>query len=56
MPAPTPKTKTCTRCHKRRKIDQFYKDKTQKDGHASWCKTCEREYDREYRAKRKAAA
>jgi hypothetical protein len=56
MPQATPKTKVCSRCQKRRKIDQFYKDRTQKDGHASWCKPCEREYDREYRAKKKAAA
>lgn len=48
------KTKVCTRCTKRRKLDQFYKDKTQRDGHGSWCKSCEREYDREYRAKKRA--
>jgi hypothetical protein len=52
----TPKTKVCTRCKKRRKLDLFYKDKTQKDGHASWCKTCEREYDRAYRARKAAGA
>ena len=26
MPATTTKTKVCTRCEKRRKVDQFYKD------------------------------
>ena len=52
--ATTQKTKVCTRCKKRRKIDQFYKDKHMKDGVSSWCKSCTREYDREY-AKRKNA-
>lgn len=55
MPASQPKTKVCTRCKKRRKLDQFYKDKHMKDGHSSWCKTCTKDYDREY-AKRKKAA
>jgi hypothetical protein len=48
-------TKKCTRCSKRRKVENFYKDKTIKDGLSSWCKPCTRDYDREY-AKRKKAA
>jgi hypothetical protein len=55
--ATTPKvttTKKCTRCGKRRKVENFYRDKTIKDGFSSWCKACTREYDREY-AKRKKA-
>jgi hypothetical protein len=58
MPAtPTaPKTKVCTRCKKRRKIDQFYKDKSMKDGFASWCKPCTKEYDRAYAARKTAEA
>jgi hypothetical protein len=51
---PTATTKTCTRCKKRRKVEQFYKDKHMKDGYSSWCKSYTREYDREY-AKRKKA-
>jgi hypothetical protein len=50
----TPKTKMCTRCGKRKKIDQFYRDKSTKDGRASWCKDDERAYNREYRARVKA--
>jgi hypothetical protein len=45
-------TKVCTRCKKRRKVEQFYKDKYIKDGLSSWCKSCTKAYDREY-AKRK---
>jgi hypothetical protein len=48
------KTKTCTRCKKRRKIEQFYKDKTVKDGLSSWCKACTKEYDRAYRERKKS--
>lgn len=48
------KTKTCTRCKKRRKVEQFYKDRTIKDGLSSWCKDCTKEYDRAYRERRKA--
>ena len=50
------KTKTCTRCKRRRKVALFYKDKTIKDGLSSWCKDCTRDYDREYRARKKAEA
>jgi hypothetical protein len=52
--ATVPKTKICTRCKKRRKIDQFYKDKHMKDGFASWCKPCTKEYDQAYTARKKA--
>ena len=34
------KTKTCTRCTRRRKVEQFYKDRYDKDGLSSWCKEC----------------
>jgi hypothetical protein len=54
MPASTGKTKICTRCKKRKKVDQFYKDKSAKDGLATWCKGCTREYDRAYAARKKA--
>jgi hypothetical protein len=49
----TPKTKICTRCGKRRKIEQFYKDKHQKDGYSSWDKARTKDYDREYRERKK---
>jgi NAD-dependent SIR2 family protein deacetylase len=51
----TLKTATCTRCKKRRKVEEFYKDKSTKSGHSPWCKTCEREYNRLYRARLKEA-
>lgn len=56
MPAtPTPqKTKVCTRCKKRRKLDLFYKDKHMKDGLSSWCKPCTKDYDRAYAERKKA--
>jgi hypothetical protein len=51
--ATTPKTKVCTRCKKRRKLDLFYKDKHMKDGLSSWCKSCTKHYDREYAARKR---
>jgi hypothetical protein len=50
----TVRTKVCTRCHKRRKVEGFYRDKHTKDGLASWCKACTREYDRAYAARKRA--
>jgi hypothetical protein len=54
MASTTQKTKVCTRCGKRRKVEHFYKDKSMKDGLTSWCKSCTLDYDREYRARKKA--
>lgn len=56
MPATptTQKTKVCTRCKKRRKLDLFYKDKHMKDSLSSWCKACTKDYDRAYAARKKA--
>ena len=48
------KTKICTRCKKRKKVAEFYGDKHMKDGLSSWCKPCTKDYDREYRARKKA--
>ena len=53
MPA---KTKTCSRCKKRRTLDSFYRDKSIKDGRSIWCKDCQREYDRGYRERKRAEA
>ena len=52
--ARTPTTKTCTRCLKRRKVEQFYRDKHMKDGLSSWCKACTKDYDRSYRERKRA--
>jgi hypothetical protein len=46
--------KQCTRCKKRKAVDQFYRDRSMKSGLTSWCKTCTREYDRAYAARKKA--
>ena len=48
------RTKQCTRCRKRRKVEQFHRDKTTKDGLSTWCKGCTREYDHAYRARKNA--
>jgi hypothetical protein len=47
-------TKKCTRCQKRRKVDNFYRDKWMKDGLSSWCKACSKAYDMAYSARKKA--
>jgi hypothetical protein len=47
-------TKKCTRCSKRRKVENFYKDSHMKDGLSSWCKPCTKEYDQAYAARKKA--
>jgi hypothetical protein len=47
-------TKKCTRCAKRRKVEMFYRDRTMKDGISCWCKTCTKEYDRAYAARKRA--
>lgn len=47
-------TKTCTKCGKSKvistdkSVSEFYKDKSQKDLFAVWCKECERNYNRAY--------
>ena len=33
-------TKQCVKCLETKPINEFYKDKTNKDGHNSWCKVC----------------
>ncbi len=54
MSTPAQKTKVCSRCKKRRKLDLFYKDKQTKDGLASWCRPCTADYDRAYAERKKA--
>lgn len=47
------KTKLCTRCHRRKKIIEFSKDKTHKDNYNSWCKKCRKIYNKKYREEHK---
>ena len=37
--------KTCTKCGIEKPLDEFYKHKGRKDGHASRCKDCCKEYE-----------
>lgn len=41
--------KTCLKCHKEKESDQFYKQKSNKDGLQKWCKSCHLEWYRIYR-------
>ncbi len=50
----TPKTKICTRCGKRRKVELFYRDRSTKDGYSPWDKQCEAAYNKEYRERKRA--
>lgn len=36
--------KTCSKCQQTKQISEFIKDKRRKDGHGSWCLSCNREY------------
>ena len=38
--------KYCGRCKSWRTVDSFYTDRTKYDGKTSWCKDCERDYQR----------
>lgn len=46
--------KQCTRCKKRKPVSEFYGDKSAKDERSPWCRPCTSEYDRAYRARKKA--
>ena len=41
--------KPCTKCKKTKKLNEFGRDKRNRDGHKSWCKACEAERERVYR-------
>ena len=43
------KIKYCPKCNKTRSMSDFHKDKSNKDGHAFYCKECSAEYGRIYR-------
>lgn len=40
--------KTCPKCGETKDINEFYKSKTRKDGHTSWCKQCSNESHKKY--------
>jgi len=42
------KTKTCSKCHKTKPLDEFHNDKKAKDGRASHCKICVKKYYQEH--------
>jgi len=41
-------TKTCSKCGEVKPLDDFYKNKANKDGASCWCKTCKNEYSKQY--------
>ena len=43
------KTKICSKCKTEKSINDFYKDKTKKDGRASKCNLCKFTYMKQYR-------
>ncbi|MFK0057987.1 HNH endonuclease signature motif containing protein [Streptomyces werraensis] len=44
--------KICLKCKEEKPLEDFPKNKRQKDGYGTWCKTpCKSEYDRQYRQK-----
>lgn len=40
--------KKCTKCHKRKTLDDFYKDKNNKTGYRNSCKKCDKEKHKEW--------
>jgi len=48
-----PKTKTCNTCKKRKKLDDFNKDRTKADGVRNHCKECRRARERKRSADRR---
>ena len=49
------KTKVCSTCHKRKRIDCFNRKTSSKDGLEHYCKPCHRERNRKHYAGNKAA-
>lgn len=49
------KVKVCTKCGRKKPLDEFHKDKNSKDGHSSRCKECRNAAHREKHAKQRAA-
>ncbi len=42
------RTKVCTKCKKRKKLKEFYKNRTKRDGHNSRCISCAKKYFKNY--------
>jgi len=42
------KEKYCNRCKKIKAINEFSKNKAQKDGYCCWCKDCQKKYKKDY--------
>ena len=40
--------KKCVHCTTEKPLEEFYKQKTSKDGHGSWCKVCQKAYLKEW--------
>ena len=49
----TIETKTCSKCHETKLLEEFYNQKSSKDGKRPECKKCKSEYDKEYDRNRK---
>ena len=43
-------TKICTKCGRELPLSEFNKDKSRKDGLQCWCKSCKKQYGKQYRA------
>lgn len=43
------KNKLCIKCKEIKNINEFAKNKTEKDGLQKWCKKCKNEYNKKYR-------
>lgn len=47
------KNKLCIKCKKIKNINEFSKNKVEKDGLQKWCKKCKNEYNKNYRKQNK---
>lgn len=45
--------KICSKCKQEKTIEEFYKNKSKKDGCCSICKICTKQYRREYHQEHK---
>jgi len=46
-------TKTCSKCHKTKPLDEFYNHKKTRDGKTTECKECSKKYQRKYNQEHK---
>jgi hypothetical protein len=49
-------SKTCTHCGTEKPLAEFYQNRLARDGHASWCKSCQIASARENYSRRRAVA